>query len=121
MTARWETILAGALRSEDPVAVLCEASNDRALPPAVRRAFTRAVKDGHGLQMSALLVAKLRFERLMRGSGALSEWFERDPETFTATFHRYHRETPLSAVFPTAEARDFAKFCEREQTLAAGR
>lgn len=114
MSATWETILAGALRSEDPVARLRAASVDRALPLAVRRAFERAVHDGHGLQMAALLVAKLRFERLMRGSGALSEWFERDPEGFTATFHRYHRETPLSAIFPTAEARDFARFCEGE-------
>ncbi len=117
MSAAWEKVLARALRAEDPVGVLRAACDDPALPPATRRAFTRAIADGHGLRMAALLVAKLRFERIVRGSGELAEWFERDAQQFTEAFRSYHAAMPLDAVFPAAEARAFAAFCAR-RTIA---
>lgn len=113
MSATWEKLLARALRAEDPVSVLRTACDDPSLPRATRRAFTRAIADDHGLRMAALLVAKLRFERVVRGSAELAEWFERDAQEFTEVFRRYHAVTPLDAVFPAAEARAFAAFCEQ--------
>ena len=60
-----------------------------------------------GLRLSALLVLRLRFERLMRGSTWASLWFARDPAAFTHIFGRYHRAVPCNEVFPSGEARRF--------------
>jgi hypothetical protein len=54
--------------------------------------------------LSALLVARLRFERLLRGSPEAEAWFERDPAGFGEAFHRYHAEVPPRAFFPATEA-----------------
>ena len=60
--------------------------------------------------MTALLVARLRFERLLQGSELAATWFDQDPESFTAAFRTYHRQVPLRAFFPREEARTFARW-----------
>ena len=111
--ARCEAILAQAMRAEDPVASLLEAaSSDPALDDDTRAALLRV--DPDGVRIQALLVARLRFERLLQGSPDLGERFERDPAELTETFRRYHREVPMHAFFPADEARAFAAW-ERER------
>ncbi|MFN3200261.1 MAG: DUF692 family multinuclear iron-containing protein [Bradymonadia bacterium] len=60
-----------------------------------------------GIKVASLLVAHLRFGRLMRGSGHFEAWFDADPADFTAAFRRYHLTRRPEAYFPTEEARDF--------------
>jgi hypothetical protein len=100
-----ERALVRAMAAPDPALELHRASRDRRLPAAVRRSLERAPADG--VRMAALLVAKLRFERLLRGSPDAEAWFERDPEGFTSAFRRYHAAVPPTAFFPPAEARLF--------------
>lgn len=111
MTPVWERVLASAMRAADPVAQLRAASEDPRLAPPLRRAFARAVHDENGVRIAALLIAKLRFERITRGGAG--DWFEREPAAFAAAFRRYHAEVPMRATFPRAEAREFRDWCER--------
>ena len=68
--------------------------------------------DEDGLRISALLVVRLRFERVLHGSPMGGEWFERDGADFAAAFKRYHAEVPPTAGSPTAEARLFEAWAE---------
>jgi hypothetical protein len=63
--------------------------------------------------MAAILVVRLRFERLLRGSPVAEEWFERDPESFAEAFRRYHAEVPPRAFFPADEAALFRAWRDR--------
>jgi hypothetical protein len=107
--AACEAILAAAMRADDPVrAILDAADRDPALDPWTRDALRRV--DPDGVRMQALLVARLRFERLLQGSAALAERFEQDPDALTQRFRRYHREVPMHAHFPADEAAAFARW-----------
>ncbi|AUX28113.1 MULTISPECIES: hypothetical protein [Sorangium] len=110
--ARYEELVARAMTAEDPVAALRAAARDPALPPALRRALIGADEDG--VRMSALLVARLRFERLLRGSPEAEAWFDRDAAEFSAAFRRYHAEVPPTAFFPPGEARLFRRWLEAQ-------
>ena len=111
--ATWETLLARTLLAADPVSALETTVHDATLPDDVRNAFRAALAHPAGLRMTALLVAKLRFERLLRGSPEAEAWFDRAPEAFTAAFHRYHVEVPPAAFFPREEGAAFARWMER--------
>lgn len=111
--ARFEEIVAKALTAPDPAAALARAAKNRRLPAELRRALAAAQPDG--VRMAALLVARLRFERLLRGSPEAEAWFDRDPEGFAAAFRRYHAEVPPAAFFPPVEARLFQRWCARDQ------
>jgi hypothetical protein len=63
-----------------------------------------------GVRVAALLVAKLRFERLLRGSESVAARFEADPAGFAAEFRRYHRSVPPTAFWPSDEAALFARW-----------
>ena len=102
----YETRLAAAMRADDPVAAM------RAIHPAV---------DGDGVQMAALLIARLRFERLLRGSPAAESWFDRDPADFARAFRRYHAEVAPSAFFPADEAALFAAWRKRSAATLPAR
>jgi hypothetical protein len=119
VTAAWQRVLADAMRAADPVAAVRAASEDDHHPASLRRALQQALRNEAGLRMTALLVAKLRFERLVRGSGEAAALFDRHPRAFTEAFRRYHAETPARATFPAAEARDFAAFCKRARISLA--
>jgi hypothetical protein len=98
----YETRLAAAMRADDPVAAV------RALHPTV---------DGDGVQMAALLIARLRFERLLRGSPDAEAWFDRDPADFARAFRRYHAEVAPRAFFPADEAALFSAWRKRSASL----
>jgi hypothetical protein len=102
---RWEQVLTKALLSRDPGRALERAASDRSLPAALRKGLARI--DVDGVRIAALLVARLRFERLLQGSDAAAQWFEADPQAFAQAFDRYHREVPPTEHFPRGEARLF--------------
>jgi uncharacterized protein len=78
-------------------------------PSPARAPITR--QDGE--RVAELLVAKLRFERLIRGSREAEAWFEGEPRSFVAAFHAYHRSVAPTAFFPAAEARLFDAWANR--------
>jgi hypothetical protein len=63
-------------------------------------------------------VARLRFERLLRGSPDAERWFDADAAGFAAAFRRYHRDVPAAAFFPPDEARAFGDWLERSHREA---
>jgi hypothetical protein len=100
--AALERGLARALRAGDPAAALADFAATPGLGAALKEQI--AAIDGDGFRLAALLVARLRFERLAQGSDAASAWFDRDPASFAAAFRRYHAEVPATAHFPADEA-----------------
>lgn len=105
---RFEEILARALLAEDPWKALRVAIADPETPASVREAL--GCVDEDGLRVAGLLVAKLRFERLMNGSRRAAEWFETDPGEFTEVFRRYHLAVAPTEIFPSFEARHFEEW-----------
>ena len=101
----FERLYLAALRADDPVRAMQRLARDPKLDLKLRRRLAAA--DPNGVRLTALLVAKLRFERLLNGSAAAAGWFKTDPSNFTQAFRRYHREVPQTAFFPKAEARAF--------------
>lgn len=106
--ARLERLVADALTAADPVAELRRAARDESLPADLRAALERADEDG--VRLSALLVARLRFERLMQGSRAAARWFEEDARAFTEAFRTYHRSVAPTAPFPGEEGARFEEW-----------
>jgi hypothetical protein len=96
---RYERVMSSVLTAPDPIVALdaLDAEEREMLEPI----------DRDGLRMSALLVARLRFERLMHGSGRAGAWFEFDPRSFAQAFKRYHACVPPLSTFPLDEARAF--------------
>jgi hypothetical protein len=111
LAVRFQRALARALVAPEPALAVRRIARDRRHPPTLRRALHAA--EAAGIEMAALLVARLRFERLMRGSPEAETWFEADAAGFAAAFRRYHAEVPPTAFFPAEEARSFRAFCER--------
>lgn len=98
---RQQALLADLLTARDPVAALRERLALADADPALRAV------DEDGLRIAALLVVKLRFQRLTTGSRLAREWFERDPRAFTDAFRAYHHEVPPTALDPWREAEAF--------------
>jgi hypothetical protein len=111
---RLERAIARALVAADPLAATRRIARDRRHPPNLRRALRRA--DGAGIEITALLVARLRFERLLRGSPDAERWFDADASSFAAAFRRYHHDVPPKAFFPPDEARAFREWRKRAGT-----
>jgi len=99
--AEYERRVAAAMRARDPVAAM------RAIYPDV---------DADGVRMTALIVARLRFERLLRGSPEAEASFDRDPAAFADSFARYHAEVPPRAFFPADEAALYDAWRDRTAT-----
>ena len=70
-----------------------------------RRSISTAERDG--IRTNALLVATIRFQRLIRWSLRAKSWFLADTPAFVDAFRRYHRAVPMTAHFPRQEARLF--------------
>jgi hypothetical protein len=94
-----------ALTDADPQAVLERGRKRADLDESSRAALTRI--DPDGLTIAALLIARLRFERLIQGSREFAEWFEQDPAACTEAFRRYHHSVKATGIFPLEEARAF--------------
>lgn len=103
---RLQALLADALLHADPVAFVHEQCKAPGADPSL------AHIDPDGLRMAALLVTKLRFQRLINGSRPAGEWFTRDARGFTAAFREYHGAVPPVALDPWREAAAFAEWCE---------
>ncbi len=108
MTPAFEQQLAEILLAADPVAALAAAAADPNLAPELRAALRAA--DPDGLRLSALFIARLRFERLLQGDADAAASFEADPASFTAEFRRYHAAVPPTAFFPQTEAALFRRW-----------
>ena len=103
--AVFEGLMAAALRAVDPLAAVRAAARDPRLD-AQQRALLSGI-DENGLRMSALLVARLRFERLLQGSSRAGAWYEDDAPAFVEAFRRYHAEVPPRGWQPADEGRAF--------------
>lgn len=112
MHRRYEQILARTLRTADPVRALHR--QIAKLDPQAPLAIALQTVDPDGLRITALLVARLRFERLIQGSQMAARWFEQDAVTFAKAFRSYHARTPMRAFFPREEAEDFARFWKKQ-------
>jgi len=107
---RLQLALAEALTHDDFARLQALASE---LPPELRAAVLGI--DGDGFRLAALLIARLRFERLMRLSDPARAAFERDPAGFTAAFREFCREHRAPPGEPWRDARAFAAWwAERE-------
>jgi hypothetical protein len=95
-TRSFQEGLAAALRATDPVRAM--------------EGLGVTFVDADGVRLTALLVAKLRFERVLRGSSAAEAWFDSDPDGFTEAFRRYHAQVAPVAYGPAAEAEQFRAF-----------
>ena len=103
----FQRLVADALLLGDPVGAL-RAARDK-LPPDLSAAIDAA--DPDGVRMTALMIARLRFERLMQGSRRAADRFEKDPAGFAEAFRRYHAEVAPTAHDPRGENRLFERWC----------
>ena len=94
-----QRLLGEALTSTDPVARLGER-------------LAECGGDEDGVRVAALLVAKLRFQRLSNASPMANEWFAADPEGFVAAFREYQESIASGALDPWGEAELFARWVE---------
>lgn len=108
---RFDRLVADALTAPDPVAVF-RAAGAGEWPPELRDAIAAAAAREDGVRLTALLVAKLRFERLMHGSRRAGEWFDRDAEGFAEAFRRYHAAVKPTATDPRREAELFERWLD---------
>lgn len=74
--------------------------------------------DADGLRMTAMMVQKVRFERLTRGDPEAAAWFERDPDGFMEVYQSYVGEVGSSACFPEQEAELFCQWRQKKWPLA---
>jgi hypothetical protein len=95
------------MRAPDPVARLIS----HLTRVSGRRSVSTAERDG--IRTNALLVATIRFQRLVRWSLKTKSWFLADTPAFVAAFRRYHRAVPMTAHFPRQEARLFRAWLAR--------
>jgi len=105
---RLQAVLAGVLRARDPVAALATARAERDADPRL------AAVDEGGLRIASLLVAKLRFQRLLSASPEAAAWFERDGRAFADAFRAYHTSVPSEALDPWGEAAAFVRWCTED-------
>ncbi len=102
----FEARLADALCSPDAGAAFESLRSEGA--PGLEVALNPAQSDG--FRIAALLVARLRFERLLHGSRIAGEAFAADGRTFTELFRRYHVVVPPTATAAADEAACFERW-----------
>lgn len=107
---RFEALIAEAMRAPDPALALSELRADPRVPVALQTCLDAIDLDG--ARISALLIARLRFERLLHGSVRAQEWFDGDGEAFANAFRVYHQTVKPEAALPSAEARLFEEWLQ---------
>jgi hypothetical protein len=103
--SEFQRILALALHDAAPRERLRELAQDAALT-SDERGLLEAIDDD-ALKLTSLVVRKLRFERVLRGSPEVREELERDPDRVRGELRAYVREVPPRFGFPDDEARAF--------------
>ncbi|MBK6939194.1 MAG: hypothetical protein IPH13_03170 [Planctomycetes bacterium] len=109
----FDVFIARAMRSSDPVACLRERRDDPTLD-ADEGTRLRAI-DEDGFRIAALIVAKLRFERLLQGSAPAARGFALDARTFADVFRDYHQQVPMTSPMPWDEGRRFDEWVREQQ------
>lgn len=102
--ARLEVLLADAFCAPDLSVAFAALRLDREFAPF----FAHASEDG--FRIAALLIVRLRFERLLNGSSRAADLWNSDPRSFTSHFRRYHPSVPATAYSPRAEAALFERW-----------
>lgn len=102
----FDELLAQVLRSPSPAEHL--AAGLGGLPASMRPHAARLLSEPDALRLTQLLVAQLRFSRLLSGSPSALAAFEAEPAAFVARFRAYHERCPPRATEPIAEAAAFA-------------
>jgi hypothetical protein len=106
--AQLQKVLVDCCLADDPAATFAQLRQEHPeLEPWL------AHVDPDGLQLTSLLVKKLRFERILRGDPSLGLRFQKDPQAFTVAFRNYLNAVPATCVFPAEEARAFREFLAR--------
>jgi uncharacterized protein (UPF0276 family) len=111
--ARLELLLADAFCAPDLSAAFATLSSDREFAPV----FAHASEDG--FRIAALLIVRLRFERLLNGSSRAADLWNSDPRSFTSLFRRYHPAVPATAYSPRDEAVLFERWLAEAPPPAA--
>ena len=107
----FESLLGEVLLSPNPAAALRDVSGPR--PAGWDRSVSHVDEDG--LQMAALLVVKLRFERLIAASSRAAAMFDEDAEAFAATFRRYHQSVRATSPMPRDERELFERWLGQDE------
>lgn len=82
-------------------------------PPVLPENPSPAPQPAHA-RVAALLVARLRFERLIQGCAAANQASEADPAAFARAFAAYHAAVPPTAWLAQDEARLWADWQRRQ-------
>lgn len=101
----FEELVANAMRSPDPSQSFAKAASLTTLSDVQCDALRAA--SGDGVRLSALLVARLRFERLIQSCPEAAHWYDEDPKGFTQEFRRFHQEVSTEQSVGSSEAREF--------------
>lgn len=99
---RARAVLLELLQAPDPAAAL----NAHLAGPLAET--TLGELDREGLRLAALIVKRLRFERVLQGDAACRAEFQADPEGFMARFRAYDDAGPSRTPWPQLEAAAFA-------------
>ena len=94
---------AAALRAPDAAAAMARVCADAGLP---------LTPDADGVRLAAMIIGRLRYERIVQGSAGAEAWFDADPAGFVREFRRYHAEVPAVGLFPRGEARLFRQWLD---------
>jgi hypothetical protein len=105
-----EEIVVRALHAPDPPAALREEAARRAGELTERERAMLAAVDPDGFRLTALIVKKLRFQRILRGDVGRQAEFDADPEGFSRRFSDYLRQVPPEHLFARDEKIAFAKW-----------
>ena len=104
-------ILARTLRTADPVRAL----HRRSQSSTHKRRFLIALRpvDQMVWRITALLVARLRFERLIKGQKMAARWFEQDQRRWTKHSTATTQDSD-AGVFPRERRRTLRRFWKTE-------
>lgn len=97
-----QEILLAALLADDPVRALRGALPAAEGLSAEERAWLEGI-DTDGLALTALIVKKLRFERLTLANRDMQDLFATDPARFMQLYRAYTAAVPPVGYFPTQE------------------
>ncbi|MFN7813271.1 MAG: hypothetical protein ACK5SI_11495 [Planctomycetia bacterium] len=97
-----QELLLDCLLADDPVRALKELLPRAAGLSDEERAWLAGI-DADGLAITALIVKKLRFERLTLAHGEMQSLFDLDPARFMQLYRDYTAAVPPTGYFPSQE------------------